>query len=222
MSYLEHGSAKERLNAVVGVGALHVLLGAGLLVGLAANVVPGRVPDPIIVQLQKPKEPVQPELAPVPDPTFEEIRVQSFEPVIDYRDTPTPIITVPPIGDPMDGAANGGNDGQGGQVTPVKPVEPVRLAAAPRGGTVGVGRDDYPEASRRAGEGGRVTIRVAIGTDGYVKGCDVVKTSGHERLDRKTCQVAERRWRFTPATEDGVAVVSQQERSVLWRIEDLN
>lgn len=219
MSYLDQGSPREKLNAAVGVGALHALLGAGLLVGLAVNVAPGRPPDPIIVQLQKPKEPVKPERPPVPEPTMDEIRVQSIEPVIDYRETPQPAdIRIPDAVDPM---AGGGatNDPDAQPQRPVPPADPVRLAAVPRAGTVGVRTDDYPEASRRAGEEGRVTIRVQIGTDGSVKACEVVGSSGHERLDRKSCQVAERRWRFAPATEGGVAVASTQERSILWRLD---
>jgi hypothetical protein len=33
--------------------------------------------------------------------------------------------------------------------------------------------------------------------------------------------VALRRWRFTPATEDGVAVASTVERTISWRLADL-
>ena len=35
---------------------------------------------------------------------------------------------------------------------------------------------------------------VIIGTDGAVKSCSVIASSGHSRLDAKSCQVAERRW----------------------------
>lgn len=217
MSYLDHGSAREKVNAVVGVGALHALLGAGLLLGLAVNVVPDPVPDPIIVHLQKPKDPVKPVQLPLP--TMEDIRITTVEPVIDYRDLPVPAEPAPLPPDPLV-AGQAGPTTETGPVI-VEPKGPVRLAAVPRGGTVGLRTDDYPEGARRAGEAGRVTIRVQIGADGSVKACEVTASSGHSRLDQRTCQVAQRRWRFSPATEDGVAVPSLQERSVLWRLEDL-
>ena len=220
MSYLDHGSATEKVNAVVGVGALHALLGAGLLVGLAVNVAPDPVPDPIIVHLQKPKDAVQPDPLPLPPTTLEDIRITTVEPVIDYLDLPVPADPQPLPADPLAAGTDGPAAGGAGQVV-VLPKAPVRLAAVPRGATVGLRTDDYPEGARRAGEAGRVSIRVQIGADGSVKGCEVTASSGHERLDRRTCEVAQRRWRFSPATEDGVAVPSQQQRSVLWRLEDL-
>ncbi len=219
MSYLDHGSTKEKVNAVVGVGALHALLGAGLLIGLAVKVAPERVPDPIIVQLQKPKDVVKTD--PMPDlPTsMEDIRITSVEPVITYQDLPEAAGPAPLPSNPL-----AGGEGVSTMVERpaiIEPAAPVRISAAPRGGTVGIRTDDYPQASRRAGEAGRVTIRVAIGADGSVKGCEVMSSSGHERLDKRTCEVAERRWRFSPATEGGTAIPSTQERSVLWRLEDL-
>ena len=220
MSYLDGGNGKQRVNAALGVGALHFMLGAGLLIGLAVKVAPDRVPDPIIVRLDPVKPQPKPDPLPMPQPALSDIRVQADEPVIDYRD-PAERAAVNAPDMPL--VAGDGPLLSGGMATGdgAIPAEPVRRAALARPGTVALRPEDYPEASRRAGEEGRVTIRVGIGPDGSVTGCTVTASSGHERLDRKSCQVAERRWRFAPATEDGVAVPSFAERSIVWRLEGL-
>lgn len=220
MSYLDRSNATQRVNAALGVGALHFLLGAGLLIGLAVKVAPDRTPDPIVVRLDPVRPAPKPEPLPIPQPQMDDIRVQTDMPVIDFREqSQLTIVQVPDVPLSTEGGTVVPNGGQGTQVAP--PPEPVRRAAIAKPGTVALRPEDYPDAARRAGEEGRVTIRVGIGTDGSVSGCTVTASSGYERLDRKTCQVAERRWRFTPATEDGVAVPSSAERSIVWRLEDL-
>lgn len=218
MSYLETNGTRQRVQAAAGVGALHAVLGAGLLVGLAVQVAPDTVPEPVVVELVKPEQPVKVEPLPVPPDSLEQVTVVLDAPTFEVE-TEQPEITLPPIRDPLAGA---GAQGAGGGTVVVEPTpaEPVRRAAVPRAGSVGVAPEDYPTASRRAGEAGRVSIRVRIGTDGRVDDCAVVRTSGFERLDARTCEVAVRRWRFAPATEDGVPVASSEVRSVLWRLED--
>jgi protein TonB len=66
-----------------------------------------------------------------------------------------------------------------------------------------------------------MTVRITIGANGSVTDCAVAASSGHDRLDRRACEVAVRRWRFAPATEDGVAVASVQEKRINWRLADL-
>lgn len=216
MSYLDRGSAREKVNAAMGVGALHALLGAGLLVGLAVKVAPDRIPEPIVVELQKPEVKEKPQELPPPT-TLEQIQVRVAEPVVEYPALPPETALTPVANDPFAEAPEAATVVEKPVIA--KPALPVRMAAIAKGGTVGIRTEDYPDASRRAGEAGRITIRVEIGTDGGVKGCAVISSTGHERLDRKTCEVAQRRWRFSPATEDGVAVPSTQERSIVWRLE---
>jgi protein TonB len=85
-----------------------------------------------------------------------------------------------------------------------------------------VSPDDYPDASRRAEEQGVTGVSVTVGTDGRVQSgsCQVVSSSGFSRLDAKACQIAERRWRFRPATENGQPVASTIRRSYRWRLEE--
>lgn len=217
MAYLDETKLRDRLGAVAGVGALHVALGTALLVGLAVQVLPEPVPEPIVVRLQPPApvtvDPVDPR------PVIEDVRVTMVEPVIDVAQDPQPLPFDPPA-DPLAASGTVPGAGGGGAVGPPI-VEPVRMPARAKPGLVGIGPEDYPEASRRAGEEGRMTVRISIGADGTVTDCAVVASSRHARLDRRACEVAVRRWRFAPATEDGVAVASVQEKRINWRLADL-
>jgi protein TonB len=56
----------------------------------------------------------------------------------------------------------------------------------------------YPAVSKRAGEQGRVMLRVRVDTQGQVENIMVHATSGFPRLD-EAALAAVRRWRFVPA-----------------------
>lgn len=56
----------------------------------------------------------------------------------------------------------------------------------------------YPAVSRRAGEQGRVMLRVRVDASGSVEAIEVQATSGFPRLD-EAALAAVRRWRFVPA-----------------------
>jgi len=62
----------------------------------------------------------------------------------------------------------------------------------------------YPRASQRRGETGRVVIRVLISPRGEVEEASVRTTSGHSLLDQSALRAA-RSARFRPYTENGVA-----------------
>lgn len=58
---------------------------------------------------------------------------------------------------------------------------------------------DYPAEAVRLGHKGSVLTRLVIDTQGGVAQCVLVEVSGHDSLDRRTCQVLVRRGRFQPA-----------------------
>ncbi|NTV12090.1 MAG: energy transducer TonB [Zoogloea sp.] len=66
---------------------------------------------------------------------------------------------------------------------------------------------DYPPASRRLGEQGRVLLRVHVGTDGRAEEIHVHQGSGYPRLDQAAAE-AVRRWRFLPARLGSEAVAA--------------
>lgn len=63
----------------------------------------------------------------------------------------------------------------------------------------------YPPASRRAQEDGRVHVRVLVGVDGSPRDIEIIRSSGHPRLDESAVATV-RATRFRPYTENGVAM----------------
>lgn len=61
----------------------------------------------------------------------------------------------------------------------------------------------YPPASRRAGEQGKVIVRVLIGTDGMAREAELRQSSGYDRLDRAALDTV-RKWRYVPGKRNGV------------------
>lgn len=63
----------------------------------------------------------------------------------------------------------------------------------------------YPAVSKRAGEQGRVLLRVRVDAQGQVEKVEVQATSGFARLDEAALS-AVRRWRFVPARQGDRAI----------------
>jgi protein TonB len=63
---------------------------------------------------------------------------------------------------------------------------------------------EYPSASRRFGEHGRVVLRVLIGPDGQAEKIELHEASAFQRLNDAAIEAA-RRALYKPYTEDGVA-----------------
>jgi len=81
--------------------------------------------------------------------------------------------------------------------------------------------DEYPADALRDRAQGLVRVNLRIGTNGRVKGCKVIKSSGHRSLDLATCRNLQVRARFKPATDDaGNAVEDDYEYEMNWRLRD--
>ena len=76
---------------------------------------------------------------------------------------------------------------------------------------------EYPLASRQRGEQGVVTVLLRISEAGQVMGVEVVNTSGHPALD-ESARRAVQRWRFRPATRDGVPVPGSIRTAIHFRL----
>jgi protein TonB len=100
---------------------------------------------------------------------------------------------------------------------PPAPTGPTQAATAnPR--SLEVSEDDYPPASLRAEEEGRTVISIGISAQGKVDTCSVTTSSGFPKLDEKTCQIAQRRFRFKPALQNGTPVASTKTLPIRWQI----
>jgi periplasmic protein TonB len=108
--------------------------------------------------------------------------------------------------------------GTGGTVEKADPPPPPVLTGA--GFDSRFARDvqpPYPPALERLEIEGNVTVRVQIGTDGKVTAVELVRTDD-PAFFTSTRDWALKRWRFKPATRDGVAVVSWLTKTVQFRI----
>jgi protein TonB len=108
---------------------------------------------------------------------------------IDFTDH-TPV-TFPP--------ADGGN----GTVIPEVAKPPVMLGANIDPRYASNFQPAYPADEIRAGNAGRVTVKVLIGTDGRVKDIEMVSAAS-DSFWEATRRQALSKWRFKPATCDGV------------------
>lgn len=79
-------------------------------------------------------------------------------------------------------------------------------------------RPAYPSASRRLGEEGEVVCLIHVRADGAVEHVEVLRSSGFTRLDR-AATAGLKRWRFTPALENGVAVATTVRHKVTFVVE---
>lgn len=96
------------------------------------------------------------------------------------------------------GAGSGGSGtGGGGSSAPT-----VKIA-----GDISSARD-YPQATRDLRIGASVTIDIAVGLDGRVTGCRVVRPSPDPQADAITCRLARKRFRFRPARDASGAPVA--------------
>lgn len=176
----------------------------------------GKLPPLITYQVPNPPKP---EPLPKPQPeqrTITKLRQQPREPV---EQPPIIIATVPsgPIfapGDPVTiDQPPGTGIGSGGGVA-IDPPAPVFTEASADPRYADQFQPLYPAEERRLGVEGLVKVRVLIGTDGRVKAIEPVSAASPGFLDA-TRRQALSKWRFRPATRDGVPI----ER---WRIMRVN
>jgi protein TonB len=79
--------------------------------------------------------------------------------------------------------------------------------------------DDYPAASIRNREQGRVTYRVEASAEGRIAGCSIVRSSGSAALDAATCAILLRRARVQPALDaSGKPVADSIQGHIEWRL----
>ncbi|QDZ08979.1 TonB family protein [Sphingomonas panacisoli] len=106
---------------------------------------------------------------------------------------PGPIAPILPIADP------------GPTVTPVTPPKPKIVDTIYDIRYTSALQPPYPAAEIRAGNVGRVVIRVLVGTDGRVKQVERVSAASDAFFAAAEKQ-ALTKWRFKPATSDGTPI----------------
>lgn len=208
MAYADQKMSSNRLVALVVVAILHILLGYGLVTGLAyegAKKILKRVTTvDIEEEVKKEEEPPPPkkvENIPPPVAPPVKINVSTAPPKIETVATPpppAPIVLAPPPAAP-----------------PAAPATPAQPRGNPGSWAT---TNDYPSRALREERSGTTGFRVTVGADGRVVDCQITSSSGHADLDQATCQNVTRRARFKPATQDGQPVQGTYSNRVRWVI----
>ena len=182
----------ERVVGWAVVGALHLAALAALNGGPVRDP-PLLTPAMLTVRIEPEAEP-EAALPSAPEPPRRELRITVPPPIVEIE--PAAAITLParvqtselpaPSVIPASQVA-----GDGPAI--VSSVEYVR-APEPR----------YPPASRAAREEGLVLLRVLVDDNGRAQSVEVLRSSGHSRLD-EAARTAVRRALFKPHVENGVA-----------------
>lgn len=106
----------------------------------------------------------------------------------------------------------------GGEITRADPpAPPVIVDARPDPRYARQMQPVYPPGERRAEREGQVTVRVTIGSDGRVLAAECLAATSAE-FCRATRQQALSKWRFQPATRDGIATEATKEMTVRFEL----
>lgn len=226
MAYVQPNTANQKATTFIVVGALHAVAFIALLNGLG-------------VAFGPPAEDtrVRGENFPLPRPTPTETpKVLPTETAKDDRTiyipppaggaSPNPLSTGNPFGEVGTGGGTDGGTGSGeiDFPSPSPSVTPSFTPRSPRARgdrSRWVTNDDYPAREANLGHEGLTAVRLSVGANGQVTGCEITASSGWPVLDRASCTWLTRRARFEPATgSDGEATAGHYSTSVRWRLPD--
>jgi protein TonB len=207
-AYAQQNSSR-RLVVLGAIIAFHVLLGYGLVSGLARKVVeviaPPLVTDIIEEMEQEDKPP------PPPPPQMERPPVE----------VPPPEVSIDiPMESSQTTAITNVTDRP--QPPPAPPAPPAAVRKVPKLDVKRSPSTDeyYPPSARRAEIEGVVTVRACVSPDGKTTGDpSVTKTSGNTSLDEAAVKWA-RRARWAAGTEDGKPVEMCNQFNVRFKLTD--
>jgi periplasmic protein TonB len=195
-----HQSSRLNGPCIAAIVALHVALFAVLA---SLNVIPvKRSAERLSIQIV-PIEIAPPPAAAPPEQPQTKVAVQT--PIV----APPPIVAVPSA-PPTVAVAPAPPPQAPTVVAPTAPAGPP----SPTPGPVTIGKLaqmpgnpplTYPAAAKLRHQQGVVRLRILVGTDGRVTDIAIAQSSGFDTLDEAALAVI-RRWKFQPATRDGVAV----------------
>jgi protein TonB len=183
MTYVDHAPSRQIIG-VLAVVAIHAALILALMNGLATRIEPviKHTTDVFFVETSKPK----PEPLPQPEKIVPDVpEVAVVPPVVELEVETAPVIELPPL------EVATTSDSTGNAIS-----EPSPLQVDPRKGLT---RPEYPAASIRENEQGKVQLLIYVLPDGKVGEVKVGRSSGYPRLDASAMREAKRSWRFLPA-----------------------
>jgi len=201
----------------LGVTALPIV---GLVMGLRINEV-FNPPKPIItipISPEPPPPPPDPQPHPkTPTPPNEIVYTPPVQPIPLEPLNPIPTTPNPP---PLpSGPLIGTNPDPTPPAPPPPIVKPVIVDAVVDPHYQGLLQPPYPPEEQRAGNSGRVVLRVLIGADGRVKQVEKVSAASDAFFAAAQRQ-ALGKWRFKPATRDGAPFEQWKVMSLRFQIDE--
>ncbi len=204
-------SPRQTGAVIAGIAALHVAAGWALLQVQAVRDAVLTV-APIFVDFISPPAPPLPAPPPVRPPAPPPLRRAEPPPLIAAAPAPAaapaafevpPPPAEPPAPQPAPAAPPAPPAPPMPAPAPVPAPAPAPRFISPSAVQYLVApRPEYPRASRRLGESGRVVLRVFIDEAGLPRTVQVQQSSGFERLDEAAIQAAHKA-RFKPPTDNG-------------------
>jgi periplasmic protein TonB len=217
MAYVDNNHARPSAATIIGTLLINGVMVAGIL-SAVPNVIPETFkPFTLINTATKPPPPKPIERQQTkPDKVVTAGNPVSFKPLTIPT---TPIITPVDVDFKMPVGDLGGGS-LGDDLTQIKPITPpVEIGARLNMRNPSDLQPSYPLDLIRLGVEGSVTVRVLVGTDGRVKAVEPLRVADQGFL-KVTREQALRKWRFSPATRDGVAIESWREMTVRFQLPD--
>ena len=218
---MAYADQKMTNNRMIGLGAvvlIHILLGWLLVTGLAQKIVK-KIIAPIEAVEIKDKAP-PPDEPPPPPP--KEVDIPPYVPPPDVSvqsdSPPPPTISTQTVAPPPPQAFTPPAPPRAEPAPPPPVTGPTQRAAPANARVFEVSEDDYPPSSLRAEEEGVTQVKVQIGANGRVEACEVQTSSNFPKLDERTCKIAQSRWRFKPALQNGTPVADTLVKRIRWQI----
>jgi protein TonB len=226
MAYIDQDRSREKMVSGAISIAIVGAVGVGLVSGLAMEVIPVKLPDPIIhnwrhIEPAKPKPmPTQHKTQPTSPRTTAEAQPQPLPRIDTTVDLGEKATTIDLGGIDLGGIDLGGGTGTKTVDPPPPPPVDHSTGAVPRSSPgTWVTTDDYPPGEVRAGVEGRTSFRLDIGVDGRPTACTVLSGSGSDSLDRTACRKLMSRARFKPALDTaGHPAPSTYSGGVTWKL----
>jgi protein TonB len=192
--------------SLAGVALTHAAVLAALLLTTTAVPKPVTPPRPLTVSLIVP-EIETPQVKPVPTPARVVVKpltppppvlairrplptTHTVEEAPEPAPQPEPLRELPPQPAPEVAAA------------PPAASAPLPAPSPPRAADyLNNPKPPYPALSRRLGEEGTVRLSILVNADGSVARLELVKSSGHPRLDQSAMNTVQSSWKFEPARQ---------------------
>lgn len=214
------GYLDQKTRSPLSLGAAVAINGAMVAGLLFAS--PGVIPmPPGVIELIRPTiAPVPPTIPPPQTEAKTPQKPRSVETV-----SRTPVFIDPPINpgtvEPYFPPTAIDPPGTGSGFTEIikPPHDPVMIGVRINPRYANQMQPDYPPGLQREQIQGVVEVRVLVGPDGRVKQVQMISAT-HPGFFKATEQQALRRWRFDPATKDGVPIEGWRTMTVRFNLDD--